>query len=97
MQVMIQGDHGGTSYRYTYDLLDRYDPVTQTTSMARTTGYTCAIVARQVARGLFRQAGICPPEYIGRSQECYQDLMAEYTRRNIQVRETVTQQPPDDR
>jgi len=60
MQVVIEGlargMRGEVRQRYTYDLLDRYDPETQTTSMARTTGYTCAIVARQVINGLFRSA-----------------------------------------
>lgn len=97
MRVVIKGDRAGTRVTYAYDLLDRYDPGTETTSMARTTGYTCAIVARQVARGLFAQKGICPPEYIGRCQVCYQDLMAEYSKRNIQVVETVTERTLDDR
>jgi saccharopine dehydrogenase-like NADP-dependent oxidoreductase len=97
MQVVIEGEKAGTRLSYTYELLDRYDLDTQTTSMARTTGYTCAIIARQVARGLFTQKGICPPEYIGRHPECYQDLMVEYSRRNIQVRETVIERPIDGR
>lgn len=96
MQVTIEGDRSGARYAYTYDLLDRYDTETGTTSMARTTGYTCAIIARQVARGLLVQKGICPPEYVGRQPECYQDLMAEYGKRNIHVRETVTEPTPDD-
>lgn len=90
MQVTLQGTKAGRRLRYTYDLLDRYDTPTQTHSMARTTGYTCAIVARQVARGLFTQKGICPPEYVGRSAECYQDLLAAYAPRGIHVTETVT-------
>jgi lysine 6-dehydrogenase len=96
MQVVIEGDKAGARHTYTYDLLDRYDTETQTTSMARTTGYTCAIVARQVARELFAQKGICPPEYVGRDQECYQNLMAECTKRNIQVQETIAKRMPDD-
>jgi saccharopine dehydrogenase-like NADP-dependent oxidoreductase len=90
MQVAIEGRNGETRYSYTYDLLDRYDPATQTTSMARTTGYTCAIVARQVVRGLYTKVGISPPEYLGGIAECYEDLMAEYARRGICVTETVT-------
>lgn len=96
MQVKIEGDRDGVQYTYTYDLLDRYDTATGTTSMARTTGYTCAIVARQVARGLLAQKGICPPEYVGRQPGCYQDLMAEYSKRNIRVQETITKRTPDD-
>lgn len=91
LQVTLEGSKGGTSYTYTYDLLDHYDPKTQTTSMARTTGYTCAIVARQVASGLFAQKGICPPEFVGRTSGCYEHLMAGYAARNINIRETVAE------
>ena len=45
-----------------FHLLDRYDRATGTTSMARTTGYTCTAVARLVASGGYRRAGISPPE-----------------------------------
>ncbi len=90
LQVRIEGEKGGKRVCHTYFLLDRYDERTQTSSMARTTGYTCAIVVRQIIRGLFKQKGICPPEFIGRAEDCYSNLMAEYERRNIRVIETVT-------
>ena len=89
LQVTLEGTKGGHSYTYTYDLLDHYDLPTQTTSMARTTGYTCAIVARQVASGLFAQKGICPPEFVGRTAGCYEHLMEGCAARNIDVKETV--------
>ena len=90
MQVILEGWKGEQHLRYTYSLLDRYDEQTQTTAMARTTGYTCAIVARQVLAGLFTQKGICPPEYVGRTAGCYENLLAEYAKRGIQVTEAVT-------
>lgn len=92
MQVVIEGQKGGERVCYTYYLLDKYNEETQTTSMARTTGYTCTIVARQMIRGLFSQKGICPPEFIGQVMGCYDDLQAEYRRRNIQLLETITRQ-----
>jgi saccharopine dehydrogenase-like NADP-dependent oxidoreductase len=92
MQVLIEGKQGGKRMCYTYYLLDEYDQETQTTSMARTTGYTCAIVAHQLIKGLFSQKGICPPEFIGRTAGCYDDLQAEYEKRNIRLWETITDQ-----
>lgn len=92
MQVVIEGQKGGERVCYTYYLLDKYNEETQTTSMARTTGYTCTIVARQMIRGLFSQKGICPPEFIGQVMGCYDDLQAEYRKRNIQLLETITRQ-----
>ena len=91
MRVVIEGAKQGQSYRYTHDLLDQYDTHTDTTSMARTTGYTCAIVARQVLDGLFAQKGICPPEYVGRTAGCYQHLLDEYAKRNIHLDQTVVE------
>ena len=82
----------GKNLCYTFDLLDRYDEPTHTTSMARTTGYTCAIITRQVINGLFTQKGICPPEYVGQTPGCYENLMDEYAKRNIVVTETITEQ-----
>jgi lysine 6-dehydrogenase len=93
MQVVIEGRRKGRRLCYTYHLFDRYDEDTNTTSMARTTGYTCAIVARQVINGLLTQKGICPPEFIGRTQGGYEDLLAEYEKRNIRFTETVTEMP----
>jgi saccharopine dehydrogenase-like NADP-dependent oxidoreductase len=92
MQVALEGYKDETSYTYTYDLLDRYDAETRTTSMARTTGYTCAIAARQVAHGLYSAKGISPPEYLGRTQACYEHMMAELAKRDIHVAETVAAQ-----
>lgn len=94
MQVVIKGSRGGIQTTYTYELLDRYDPETETTSMARTTGYTCAIVARQVARGLYTKKGISPPEYLGGIAACYKDLIVEQEKRGIRVTETVTAHDP---
>lgn len=89
MHVVLEGKKGGNRVCYKYFLLDRYDKEAGTTSMARTTGYTCSIVARQVLGGLFTQRGICPPEYIGRTKGCYKHLLAEYAKRNIQLVERI--------
>jgi saccharopine dehydrogenase-like NADP-dependent oxidoreductase len=95
MQVIVEGYKGDIRTTHTYDLLDRYNPDTETTSMARTTGYTCAIAARQVARGLYSKKGISPPEYLGRISECYEDLVAEHAKRGIRVTETITVLEPN--
>ncbi len=90
MQVAVEGRKGGQHLRYTYDLFDTFDRATQIHSMARTTGYTCAIVARQVAGGMFTRTGICPPEFVGRVAACYDDLLAGYARRNIHLSESIS-------
>lgn len=89
MQVELEGEKDGKRVTYTYDLLDKYNRETGITSMARTTGYTCTIIVRQVAKGLFTQKGICPPEFIGQTEGCFADLLAEYAKRGITVNTTV--------
>ena len=89
MRVDVSGVREGQRTRYTYDLLDRYDPVTRTTSMARTTGYTATMAARLLAGGLWEQPGIIPPELIGRNPECVRFMLAGLRKRGIDYRETV--------
>jgi len=89
MRIVIEGEKGSKAVRYTYHLLDRFDRATKTTSMARTTGYTCTIVARQVLTGLFKRKGVCPPEYVGQTAGCYDDLLAGYAKRGIRLEEIV--------
>ena len=91
MQVVVEGEADGKDVSYTYDMLDSYDPATDTTSMARTTGYTCTVVARQVAKGLFRRPGINPPEFLGRTEGCHADLLEGLAKRKIQWDCTVTE------
>ena len=89
-EVTMAGEADGATKQYSYTMLDTYDPATDTTSMARTTGYTCSIVTRQVLSGLFTQKGICPPEYVGRTPGCWEHLLAGYAERNIRLVETIT-------
>ncbi len=91
MQVDITGKKDGKSEKHSFYLLDHYDPKKKVTSMARTTGYTCTILARQILKGLFEQKGVCPPEFVGRVEGCYEDLIEGYKKRNILVTETIVQ------
>ncbi len=63
----------------TFDLFDRFDPESKTTSMARTTGYTCCAVSRLVIDGQYRKTGISPPEFVGMNKNCF-DYVTEYLR-----------------
>jgi saccharopine dehydrogenase-like NADP-dependent oxidoreductase len=89
MQINISGRRDGRRVKYRYDLLDRYDPHTDTTSMARTTGYTATMAVRLVAEGLYRETGISPPEYLGRQAGCVSYLLAGLAERGVNYRETI--------
>jgi saccharopine dehydrogenase-like NADP-dependent oxidoreductase len=91
MRVVVEGRKGGRAFRYKYDLLDRYDRASRTTSMARTTGYTCTAVVRLVAAGLYTRKGISPPEFVGRDADAYAFVMHELDKRGVSFRETVTE------
>ena len=82
MRVTVEGTEKGKPMRFTYHLLDRYDPVSGETSMARTTGYTCTAVVRAVAAGLYTRKGISPPEYLGEAG-CWGFIRAELAKRNV--------------
>jgi len=84
MRVIVEGEKDGRSRSFVYDLLDRYDRVTRTTSMARTTGYTCTAAIRMLAAGLYPRKGISPPEFVGREQGCW-----EFMRRDLEERGVV--------
>lgn len=90
MKVTVEGGKAAGRWRYTYDLLDRYDAGTGTHSMARTTGYTATVVARLVAHGLIADKGIIAPEMIGRRPECARFVLDGLAARGVNYRETVT-------
>ncbi|HQT95808.1 MAG TPA: saccharopine dehydrogenase C-terminal domain-containing protein, partial [Thermoanaerobaculaceae bacterium] len=89
MRVVVEGTSAGRRVRRTFEMLDRYDRVTKTSSMARTTGYTCAAGVRLVARGLWGRKGVSPPEFLGRERACYEFVMADLAVRGVAFRETV--------
>lgn len=82
LRVEVEGKHGGRAVRRTFDMLDRYDAATGTSSMARTTGYTCAAIARLVLEG-WRSPGVAAPEIIGRDEEAYSFVVERLAERGI--------------
>ncbi len=89
MRVEVMGTAGGRQRHYTWDLYDRNDPFTGMSSMARTTGFPAAIMARMLARGEVQGAGIIPPEHIARDTRLFNGIMAGLKARNVTIRETV--------
>lgn len=83
MRVIIRGRKGDRTVTHTWDLLDHYDTALGVTSMARTTGYTCAVAARLVADGRYRHPGISPPEFLGARADIFDALMNGLAARGI--------------
>jgi saccharopine dehydrogenase-like NADP-dependent oxidoreductase len=75
LQVISEGERQGKRLRYVYDLLDKYDPETQTHSMARATGYPATMAVRLLAEGMYDQKGISPPEYVGKNEKAVEFML----------------------
>ncbi|MCL5028070.1 MAG: saccharopine dehydrogenase NADP-binding domain-containing protein [Bacteroidetes bacterium] len=86
LQIKISGVEKGKKKEYIYNLFDVFDNKTKTTSMARTTGYTCTSVARLILNGDYFQKGISPPEYIGSDEKCFKKLNQYLKDRNITLK-----------
>ncbi len=89
MRIVIEGAKDDKALRYTYNLLDYYNPDTETSSMARTTGYTCTGMARLVARGLWTEPGVAPAEVVGRSAECFDAVIQHLEARGVNIFQRV--------
>lgn len=75
MRIKISGEAEGSSKTYQYNLLDRTNKLTNTLSMARTTGYTCTAAVNLVLHGKFTRKGISPPEFLGETDGCFQFIL----------------------
>jgi saccharopine dehydrogenase-like NADP-dependent oxidoreductase len=83
MRVTVEGEKGGQKLRKEFNLLDRYDRVTKTTSMARTTGYACTATVRLVAKGGFTRKGISPPEFVGQEPGAWEFIRKDLAKRGV--------------
>lgn len=79
MKVIIKADNKTIEY----NLYDEYDPVTNISSMARTTGYTCSAAVNLISKGLFNRKGVYPPELIGSEKTCFEFVLDYLKERNV--------------
>ena len=89
MKVIVEGMKSGKKLRYTWDLLDYYDPKTKVHSMARTTGYTATVAARMVLEGRYNVKGVTVPEFIGAHPDCVKFLLDGLKQRGVVYHETI--------
>ena len=77
MKVKLTGKENGKDKTVEWSLLDYYDDETKTSSMARTTGYTCTAAVNLIAQDLFNEKGVFPPELVGKNKTCF-DFVIDY-------------------
>ncbi|HEY3387736.1 MAG TPA: saccharopine dehydrogenase C-terminal domain-containing protein [Saprospiraceae bacterium] len=84
MRVTLKGlNTNNEKVKVEYNLYDEYDPVTQTSSMARSTGYTATAAANMFLEGHFPEKGVFPPELIGKHEHCFNFILNYLKDRNI--------------
>ena len=83
MKIIIEGKEAGIFKKYTYELFDAYDSVSNTLSMARSTGYTCCAAVHLIANEQYTAKGLCPPEYLGRDEKDFSFIMNYLRERNV--------------
>lgn len=85
MRVVVDGWKSDEPMRYTYDLFDKYDRSSNTSSMARTTAFPCTILARMLARGELGEAGVYPLELLASREGLYDMVTRELAARGVQL------------
>jgi lysine 6-dehydrogenase len=85
MRIVAEGTLDGKRIRHTYNLLDYYNTDTETSSMARTVGYTCTAMVRVLASGLWSDPGLTPPEVVGRDEACFTAILDHLAKRNVHI------------
>lgn len=87
MTIEIKGE--GKTIRY--QLYDEYDAATETSSMSRTTGYTCTAALQLLVNKQFTTKGVFPPELVGNNEGCFTAVMDYLAQRNIVYQKTEVQ------
>jgi lysine 6-dehydrogenase len=83
MRIKVSGTQNDEPKTVVYDLYDEYDEATQTSSMSRTTGYTCTAALNLLAKGLFTKKGVFPPELVGSNETCFRFMLDYLKERNV--------------
>jgi saccharopine dehydrogenase-like NADP-dependent oxidoreductase len=79
MDIIIEG----TTEKIEYHLYDEFNTTSQTSSMARTTGYTATATINLILEKLWIDSGVFPPEIIGKKEQCMHHILNYLETRNI--------------
>jgi lysine 6-dehydrogenase len=86
--VRVEGLKDDSEVCVEYEMVDYYDEEKGITSMAKTTGYTAAIVSRMLARGDIKEKGIHWPVRIIKGK-LFEELMSSLKERGVIVTENI--------
>ena len=83
MRIIVSGILNDEQVTVQYLLYDENDKETSTSSMSRTTAYTCTAAVNMLADGLFESKGVFPPELIGKDEHCFNYIISYLEKRNV--------------
>ena len=83
MKVIVEGKDNGLQKKVIYELLDEFDISTKLSSMSRSTGYTCTAAVNLIAKNIFSEKGVFPPELIGKYKDCFEFVFNYLKERNV--------------
>lgn len=84
MRITLKGtDESCHEKTIIYNLHDEYCSETNTSSMARTTGYTATAAANLFLDGLFKEKGVFPPELVGKHPVCFNYILNYLKDKNV--------------
>lgn len=88
MRIVAEGERAGRACRIAWELLDRTDSVRGESSMARTTGFPCALVARMLADGRLEEPGVLAPERLAERPALVGEILEGLEERGVRFRRT---------
>jgi len=86
-RVEVSGIKDGETAAYVYEFIDFQDFDNDVSAMARTTAFTCSVVAQMIARGEFEEAGVVHPVKIGYDEGLSERFFGELSKRRINITE----------
>jgi len=89
MRVTVEGLDDDRTVRHVWTLDDRTDPATGTSSMARTTGYTCTGMVEAMLSGLWHRPGVAPAEVVGREPGLFEFVREHLAARSVTLQHRV--------
>ncbi len=75
MKIVADGTINHDHSQQKVSLIDYYDENNKTTSMARTTGFTCTAIVNLILQNKWNKTGLIPPEYFGMDEVAYQFIL----------------------
>ena len=82
--LKFKGVKNRTNISQTHDLIDCYDRLKNISSMARTTGYTCASVVNILLSRSFNQKGVFTMEALASNSKLFDFILNYLSNRNIE-------------